>query len=78
MKLQKKDIPYIQSDKFNSVIETLRNALSLSKKEQSKMNNSILCPSISSLDLVMQSSECQSVLHEGRKGPLEKVLNILS
>ena len=23
-------------------------------------------------------TECQSVLHEGRKGPLEKVLNILS
>ena len=37
LKLQKKDITYIQSDKFNSVIETLRNALSLSKKEQLKI-----------------------------------------
>ena len=34
LKLQKTDIPYIQSDKFYSVIQALTNALSLSKKEQ--------------------------------------------
>ena len=34
LKLQKKDNPYIQSPEFDSVIETLTNALNLSKKEQ--------------------------------------------
>ena len=34
LKLQKTNNSYIQSDKFNSVIQTLTNALTLSKKEQ--------------------------------------------